>query len=258
MRYEAEDDILQDISKYKRGDICPFTKTKLEFDVISSLQNYKETFVDNSGHDCEPPDYYSDKCNLMFDVMRINDSEKRKSYNPVFIKERIIQKEIREALSDMGISEQALANGLVINALPDGDYDKAHNYKQYIKHYRRTIDKHVKQVAFCREKHPLCKMGFLIFDETDLYIELANIIEATKPWTPGTEAMALSYHFPMFDEIFMKPLLDANLDFVVWAMPYKLWTGGPYELPRLCVVNLSKYDPKKYYRNYSRSCLRSS
>ena len=257
MRYEAEDDILDEISNYHKTDIAPFTKSKLEFDVLDSIHNYKSIFVDNSGHDCEPPDYFSDKAKLMFDVMRINDSEKRKSYNPVFIKERKVQKEIREALTGTNIQESALTNGLVINALPDEDYDKAHNYRQYRRHYLRTIDKHLRQIAFCKKTHPDCKMGFLIFDETDLYIELANVIEATKPWTPGTEAMAVSFHLPLFDETFMQSLLDSDLDFVVWALPYKLYTGGPYELPRLCVVDLKNYDKNIFFKKYTKNCLRS-
>lgn len=63
---------------------------------------------DNSGHDCEPPDYYSVTTKLMFDVMRINDSEKRKSKNPVLIEDRKLQKEIQEALTGTNISENTL------------------------------------------------------------------------------------------------------------------------------------------------------
>ena len=257
MRYEAEDDILQDISKYQKKDICPFARTQLEFDVIRSIQKYKDVYTDNSGHDCYPPDYYSDDCKIMFDVMRINDSEKKKSYNPVMKKERELEKEIREAFAGTNISERALTNGLVINTQPDENYDKAHNYRQYCRQYLRTIKKHLEQVVFCRKVHPGHKMGFLIFDETDLYMELENIFEATKPWIPGTEARVVDLHFPLRDKTFMQPLLDSDLDFVIWAMPYKLYSGGPYELPRLCVVDLKNYDKNVYYKEYNKNCLRS-
>lgn len=51
------------------------------------------SFSDNSGHEALPPDYYSDELNCMFDVMRVNDTEIRKTYNPVKIREREIEQE---------------------------------------------------------------------------------------------------------------------------------------------------------------------
>ena len=41
------------------------------------------SFSDNSGHEALPPDYYSDELNCMLDVMRVNDTEIRKTYNPL-------------------------------------------------------------------------------------------------------------------------------------------------------------------------------
>lgn len=49
MRYEVEDDIMDEISKYPKTVIMPFTKSKLEFGVLDSIQNYKSVYVDNSG-----------------------------------------------------------------------------------------------------------------------------------------------------------------------------------------------------------------
>lgn len=49
-----------------------------------------EVFKNNSGHDALPPDFYSNEFSCMFDVMRINDSEKKKNYNPVKIRERVM------------------------------------------------------------------------------------------------------------------------------------------------------------------------
>lgn len=54
------------------------------------------SFSDNSGHEALPPDYYSDELNCMFDVMRVNDTETRKTYNPVKIREREIEQELKD------------------------------------------------------------------------------------------------------------------------------------------------------------------
>ena len=259
MRYDEENDILEDISFLENKEIWLMTSSSLERTVLRLLRNYKKKLIDNSGHECEPPDYYSNGSKFMFDVMRINDSEKRKSYNPMMIKERKIQKELCDELMGGGITFEAFNSGLIVNAIPDEDYDKAHNYKQYFKQFSRTVEKHLKQIENCKKKHNDYKMGFLIFDETDLYVECISKEEASKPITGPTAMRIRSYHVPTMDENFMEKLLDKRyeLDFVVWAMPYKLCTGGPYELPRLCIIDLKKYKGSKFYKEYDIGCLRS-
>ena len=256
MRYEKEADILDDVSNYADEEVCLLTQSQLELDVISSIRDYRDNYADNSAHDALPPDFYSDKCNLMFDVMRVNDSEKRKSYNPIMRKERTLQKEIRETFADTNISERALTNGLVINAMPEEDYDKAHNYQQYLAQFTRVVKQHISKIPRWVEAHPTYKKGLFIFDETDLYLDYANAEDATKPWVEGEQVQLKGLHIPFLDERFMEVILGSELDFIIWALPYKLFSGGPYELPRLCIIDLSKYD-KELFIQYDERCLRS-
>ena len=72
---------------YKSNSFC---KKVLRY--IKSINS----FNDNSGHEALPPDYYSDELNCMFDVMRVNDTEVRKTYNPVKIRERKIEQELKD------------------------------------------------------------------------------------------------------------------------------------------------------------------
>lgn len=78
------------------------------------------SFSDNSGHEALPPDYYSDELNCMFDVMRVNDTEIRKTYNPVKIREREIEQALVGADSDPRKLEKAF--GMDERYLVDNPY----------------------------------------------------------------------------------------------------------------------------------------
>ena len=53
-----------------------------------------DSFTSNNGHGDLPPDYYSDRYSVMFDVLRINDTEVNKKYNPIKIEERKMRKQV--------------------------------------------------------------------------------------------------------------------------------------------------------------------
>lgn len=78
------------------------------------------SFSDNSGHEALPPDYYSDELNCMFDVMRVNDTEIRKTYNPVKIRERELEQALVGADSDPRKLEKAF--GMDERYLVDNPY----------------------------------------------------------------------------------------------------------------------------------------
>ena len=226
-RLDSEKNILDEVSVVDCSRIYLMTNSEFEVQIAEILQNYASELTDNSGHDCLPPDYYSDKHRIMFDVMRINDTEKRKSYNPLKIKERGIEKEIKEKFKGV-FSDNVLENRLFINAMPDGDYDEAHNYQQYLKNYRRVLGEHKKKIGRCREAHQGFKMGFMIYDETESYVRCIN------------EKQADDLHFTFWDSNFIREFVDADIDFIVWVFPYKYQPALP-ELPKLCIIDLSKY-----------------
>lgn len=258
MRYEDETDILEDICHYKNKEICLVTQSKLEEEILDSLRRFDEIYMNNSGHECLPPDFVSSNNSFMFDVMRINDSEKKKSNNPVMRREREIQRELQEAFQGTNIPQHALTNGLVINAMPEEDYDQAHNYPQYIKQFERVVRQHIKKIKGCKERHPGQKMGFLIFDETDIYLEYVRKEDAKRPWIIGDKVMIRKLHVPFLDKHFMEVLEGKEIDFLIWALPYKVYSGGPYELPRLGIIDLPLFFSKKesFFTKYDEECLR--
>lgn len=258
MKYEDETDVLEDICLYENKDICLVTQSKIEEEILNSLRQYKKFYINNSGHECLPPDFISINGSFMFDVMRINDSEKKKSNNPVMRREREIQREIQEAFKDTNIPKRALTNGLIINAKPDEDYDQAHNYTQYLKQFERVVRQHINKIDGCRKRHPGQKMGFLILDETDLYIELVHEEDAKKPWDVGDRVMVQQLHIPFLDYNFMKEFDGKDVDFLIWVLPYKVHSGGPYELPLLSIIEVPRFflEKSSLIKNFKVNCLR--
>lgn len=259
MRYEDETDILEEICHYNNKEVCLVTQSKLEEEILDSLRHFDDFYKNNSGHECLPPDFVSSNESFMFDVMRINDSEKKKSNNPIMRREREIQREIQEAFKGIDIPMHALTKGLVINAKSEEDYDKAHNYTQYLKQFERVARQHIKKIEGCKERHPGQKMGFLILDETDLYMELVHEEDAKKPWVVGDKVMVRQLHIPFFDYNFMKEFEGKGVDFLIWVFPYKLYSGGTYELPLLSIIEVSRFflNKSSLLKDFKVNCLRS-
>lgn len=194
-------------------------------------------FTENNGHDALPPDFYSDEFSCMFDVMRINDSEIKKSYNPVKIRERQIEKEIKES----GILDAIGSNSTIfINA--DGD-DSEHTLENYIKNSNRVMSEHIKKIGIWKSEHPNIKYkGLLIFDETESYFEgYVQHIDADRYAFAWAADKPLVLHKPWMDATFVKKAYDSDLDFIIWFCPYKshgtLWEQTHYNYPDLVILD---------------------
>lgn len=197
-----------------------------------------DKFVENNGHNDFPPDFYSDEFSCMFDVMRINDSEIKKSYNPVKIRERKAENDIKES----GILNIINPNNTVfINSKSSNNNE--HTLKMYVKNCNRVMSQHIKKINIWKSEHPNIKhKGLLIFDETECYFEgdVQHIYEdqfkfmwdANKP---------LRLHKPWMDISFMKNAYNSDLDFIVWFCPYKshgtLWQQTHYNYPELIILD---------------------
>lgn len=205
--------------------------------VFRWVKNFSK-FIQNNGHDALPPDFYSLEFNCMFDVMRINDSEIRKSYNPVKIRERKAEKDIKES----GILD-IVSPDATIFITSESNNDEEHSFKNYKRTCNRVMSEHIKKINIWESEHPTIKhKGFLIFDETECYFEgfvmncYANQYmfawNATKP---------LVLHKPWMDASFVKRAYASDLDFVIWYCPYKshgtLWRQLQYDYPELIILD---------------------
>ena len=134
--------------------------------IFRYVQNLHK-FTENNGHDALPPDFYSDEFSCMFDVMRVNDSEIKKSYNPVKIRERNAEKDLKES----GLLDKINSN-ITVFIMSESDDVREHTMKNYKRNCNRVMSEHIKKLYIWKKEHPNIKhKGLLIFDETECYFE---------------------------------------------------------------------------------------
>ena len=188
---------------------------------------------DNSGHDALPPDYYSSRYSVMFDVMRTNDTEERKTYNPKMGREREMEKELKES----GILDAVSPDVKVYCNSESSNVDE-HSYSKYLKQLNRVVSIHLssnghpnKVKDIWEKEHPDIKYkGLLIFDETECYYEGLTYYAGGEQFGHTWRAdKPLVLHRPWEDRNMMRQFYESELDFVVWACPYKVHSGVTVE-----------------------------
>ena len=98
MLFDDEQDILETlVENMNIGKILQLNGSSLEKSLYRSFKNIKHLIAHN-GHSDPPPDYYSDIYKIMFDVMRVNDTEVKKNYNPVMIRQRNMEKCLKKEI----------------------------------------------------------------------------------------------------------------------------------------------------------------
>lgn len=74
-RLDNEENVIKDMHKVTSNQIMLLSGSKFEKRLIGAIMKEWPKWTANNGHACEPPDYFSRDHRLMFDVMRVNDSE---------------------------------------------------------------------------------------------------------------------------------------------------------------------------------------
>lgn len=190
------------------------------------LQNV-DSFTENNGHDCPPPDFYSDKFSCMFDILRINDSEVKKSFNPIIAEEQKIRKVYeRETFEDETGEKKGLLDSpylqMAFVADTTGDINE-HSFEKYKKQAKRVIKVHIDKIPIWENEHPdIQHKGLLIFDETGLCIKAVknHVIDDYFSYTFEAKNK-LQIHETWNDREFIEPIYKSNLDFVIWFNPLK-------------------------------------
>lgn len=231
MYLDNEENILQsihlDISSYN----CELLYSNNAFSrkIYKCLKQSNEMKNDN-GHDAEPPDFYSDDLNIMFDVARVNDSEIKKSYNPTFIYERKMQQEVESSWIRQEIPD--VKNNLMCID-PEWGSDKIHKMNHYLKNMKRVIAEHLsskghpnKITDIWLRKHPnISRKGLLIYDETENYFQGICVPHPSGEWTFISDSTKpIIFYKPWMDKQIVEPIYKSDCDFLIWYMPYK-WCG---------------------------------
>lgn len=214
------------VSGINHGPVLLFNGNSFNKKIFKMFKNKSAYFINNSGHNAEPPDFYSEDLSIMFDVARINDSEIKKSYNPTFIAENKMKREVEE--SWLGSAIPNIGDKLICTDANWGS-DAVHSIYRYKKNMMRVIKDHLSSSKHTNKiqelwvkNHPAIKYkGLLIFDETE------NYFKGTCLWYPPLgQWMLLTDEFltpyaPWMDKNIIDPIYQSDCDFLIWAMPYK-------------------------------------
>lgn len=196
-----------------------------------------DLFSSNNGHGDLPPDYYSDELSVMFDVLRVNDTEIKKTYNPLKIEER----KMRNLAKKQGLLN--LSNAIPFIDVDEPDDINAHTYQKYRKQAHRTIAEHIRKIPLWMKEHPSIKhKGLLVFDETEFYFEDKSPLIIHEAWN---------------DKNFFEQIYESDLDFAVWFCPYKPYgnIAKKHGINYPAVVIADTRFPRTNYKKYNYDSL---
>ena len=208
------------------GNYLLISNNAFEKEIFKLIGHFGE-LKNDSGHDKEPPDFYSNDMDIMFDIYRVNDSEVRKSYNPTMIAERKMQREVEQS-GFVEIVPQAVRNLTCCDK--DWDSDETHNISQYIKNVKRVTNEHLASKAHPNKirdiwvkKHPtITRKGLVVFDETENYFQGRCVFHSLGQWLfIGDASKPLTLYKPWMDKNILQPIYESDCDFLIWFMPYK-------------------------------------
>lgn len=81
---------------------------------------------------------------------------------------------------------------------------------------------------------------------------------AKKEHIQPSEKYSGTPHFYFFDEDFLKPVIESDIDFLIWFAPFKYICAetGLVDFPLICVyaIKSMKFETIKYDENFMISC----
>jgi hypothetical protein len=206
--------------------------------VIVHSEEEKANWINSSGENEPPPDFYNLSRKYMLEVMRFDDNASKKGkINLRLAREtemiRELQKhDIRKMFPNV---EQILT--IADTQLPTHE---DHNFTRYRENFIRIIGKHSDKVANYRENHPGYKLIFFIFDESSgIYYRMKS---KESPF------LIQPYYF-WEDEVLVNKILKSGSDYVIWFKPYsyfgKVVDGDTFELPNMIVFDVNNFAGNK-------------
>lgn len=214
--WDDENGILNSMQLYVDDRFLLVNDNAFEKHILENIKNHR-LFTQNNGHDCPPPDYYSDSLDCMFDVLRINATEETddvtgKTWNPAKIAER---KSI-EFFKDVGFYGNPYMH--LITEVHGGKP----TYEKYSTQAKRVIANHIQKIPVWKQEHPkIMTKGLIICDVSPLCIEVFKA-DTSYHYGPGFRV-----HEVWNDFVFSSPIYKSDLDFVVWFSPWK-WGGSKF------------------------------
>ncbi len=243
--FDDETSIIDLFQSLSRNEVCfPIWSRDavLIFKSIHSERKWKY-WTNNSGKADPPPDFFSDKYNLMMEVMRVDDhahyNQKGKIVNPVNQRESEIQKDIRKKILAHNPNHDFSNTIIYVNALSNLPTNEDHNYIYYYSNFDRVLKKHIDNIHLYKKNHPNKKLILFVFDESTGYLQVQDE-ELAKKGPTALERYRAKPVAHFFDRRFLEVFCHSEVDFLVWCTPYKMFHGSVFQLPKICVFDLKK------------------
>lgn len=213
---DKEIDLIEDFKMTYPEEILIMSEDKNnEIEKIIELVKNIDKWIDSSGKDKVPPDFYNE------------------------------ENKIRKELEEKGF-DQLFPNAKIIATVDTGlPTEEDHNYIYYYKNFERTIKHHCERIVNYRNNHKGYKLIFFIYDESTAYIEAEssnNIVAFGK------------MHFHFLDKRFVKCFINDDIDYIIWMTPYKryAYVKDDMQPPMVTIYSKNKlvhelfeYDEKK-------------
>lgn len=195
--------------------------------ILHKIKKYKK-WINSSGKDDSPPDFYSNKYHLMMDAMAINDVEYIKN-NKVINEQKKRQHILLQ--NYLGRDYRKIRDDITVYYNYDLSRDK-HSYENYKSSFKRIIEKHKDSIPLYKKNHHEYKLVFYLFDESVEYSEYKD----------GKSIIHVCFN----DRFFMDIIKKLDVDFVVWLshVKYVEKNNKEIKIPRAAVYevkNLYKY-----------------
>lgn len=204
--------------------------------------NWKKHWTDSSGKSDVPPDFYSEEYGLMMEFMIVDDHSHVDSKGLINPQKRSDSKAYNDLTNYLDSSLMNQLEAILITTSTELPSDEDHNYVFYVEEVKRVISKHIEKIQLYRENHPRCKLIFFIQDESTLYVEVEKEHHEAFKRKDAVEACP---HFPYVDKEMVNSLIEADIDYVVWWMPYRL----PEEewIPTVAIFRPRDLNNLRYY-----------
>lgn len=201
-------------------------------------------WVNSSGKDDPPPDFYSKKYKYMLEVMRVDDfvngNQSPNALESVFLRnvENTLRENGKPSLKELNIQ---------MLVIPNMENASENNYVTYAENFRRVVKKHLEKIPDYRRNHPKYKLGFLVFDESAGYIQVED---PNKERKPGEKISGIRHSF-FYDRRFIEVFEGQDLDFLIWMTPNKNLPENPNVFPEVSVFDLKGHSRwKKRLMNF--------
>ena len=249
--FNDESMILDAFREVKTTEILPlgnFLKCKWIHCALTGAFNRKE-WINSSGKNDPPPDFYDNKHKLMMDVMRIDDTTfKNKKGKLVDLTRQKEEKLLKSYLGDNYRNERDDIHCFVVasSGLPTNE---DHNFERYFKNFERVFEEHEKKLDLYKSNHPGFKTIFFICDESSAYQQVKTAQDLKEP-KEGQIILATPHLFCL-DKKFYEIIKNSKVDYVIWFAPWKLMRYIDkdkvklFKLPKCAIYDVKKLTYKK-------------